>query len=42
MHYTLDGVDGGGDSNEIYIGWLPKENTAEVPPIQVPFLDFLR
>ena len=35
VHYTLDGVDGVGDSNEIYVTWLPRKNTAAVAPIQV-------
>ena len=35
VHSTLDGVDGGGDSNEIYVTWLPRRNTAAVAPIQV-------
>ena len=40
VHYTLDGADRVGDSNEIYVTWLPRKNTAAVVPNQVAKLRF--
>ena len=35
MHYTLDEVEGGGDSNAIYIAWFPPRFFKGTVPIQV-------
>ena len=35
LHLSLDGVSGGGDSNEIYIAWRARMNLVGIPPIHV-------
>ena len=35
LHLWLDGVSGGGDSNEIYIAWRARMNLVGIPPIHV-------
>ena len=35
LHYTLDGVQAGGDANNVFIAWLPRLDIVGFPPIQV-------
>ena len=35
LHFTIDGVQAAGDSNNVFVAWHPRKDLAGIPPIQV-------